>query len=255
MQSLPRWRVLHRRLELQDGEVHLWLADLNRNRSALLGLAGVLALDECAKASRFRLDRDRQRYIFAHGVLRTILARYLAALPSNLVFRCGSFGKPELASGAVRFNMSHADDLVLCAISRTAEVGVDVERVRLGVDRAIGKWLESPRARGYLEALAPGARRRAFFQGWTRMEASAKAHGKGLLFDQHVLENFLGPPSPVLPPLAGEGTPEERWWLHDFSPRRGYIAAVAARGGPPKLRYWKWRAHDLPVRMTTTSTA
>jgi 4'-phosphopantetheinyl transferase len=226
------WSVPHGPLELKRGEIHLWRAALNREgMKALPALARTLSADELAKAGRFRSERDRNRYIHAHGCLRAILARYLKTTPGEPVFRYGPKGKPELGKGVVRFNMSHSHDLVLCAISRAGHVGVDVERVRPGVEKDLAACL-SPTALRALEAIPPAARRRAFFQGWTRMEAYSKARGEGLESGLETFEVFLG-------------EQPRRRRLHDFSPRTGFVGALATRWGKCSLGYWKWRAHEV----------
>jgi 4'-phosphopantetheinyl transferase len=211
----PSWLTRHGPRGLEDDDIDVWRAELQRHSDALPALARTLSPDELARAGRFRQERDRKRYIFAHGVLRVILARYLERTPQSLSFRYGPAGKPHLARGAVRFNLSHAGDLVLCAVSRTPHVGVDVEQLRPGFEPVM-RWLCSP------------ALRRDFFQGWTRLEAQAKARGEAPRLNPRSFAACMA------------GAPGRHWWLQDFSPRRGYVAAVAARGREPRLRYWEW---------------
>src|SRR6266571_3585796 len=245
MPSLLSSNALSGPLELRKWEIHVWQADLDRNTNAVPALKKTLGPEELAKAGRFRVERDRKRYIIAHGALRNILARYLKTTPRESVFRYGPAGKPELASGAVRFSMSHADDLFLCAISLARDVGLDVERVRPGVDQVVAGWLSSPRARRCLEALPQPARRRAFFQGWTRLEAYVKARGEGPILNQETFEACLDLRGPVLPSPRGHDGPHERWWFHEFTPRKGYVAALAAQSPKPRLRFWHWQPDDL----------
>lgn len=237
------WNSPHGPLELKSGEIHLWQADLDRNMNALQALEQTLAPEEIAKAGQFRLEVDRNRYIVAHGVLRTILARYLDTMPGEPVFRYGPQGKPELATGQVRFNMSHSHDLVLCAVSHTCHVGVDIERVRPGVDEDVARCL-SPVAARFLEGLPRSARRRAFYQSWTRMEAYAKGCGEGLKSDLENFDGFLNLSNPVLLPMRESAGGACRWWFHDFRPRRGYVGALAAGRGKCRFKYWKWQAHE-----------
>jgi 4'-phosphopantetheinyl transferase len=235
----------HGQLELRSGEIHLWRVDLDRNMNALTALQQTLAPEELAKAGQFRFELDRNRYTVAHGALRTILACYLQTTPCDPVFRYSPQGKPELAGGGVRFNMSHSYDLALCAISHT-RVGIDVERVGDGDDEEVVRCF-SPRGLRFLEALPQPARRRAFFRGWTRKEAYSKARGEGLKSGLHNFEVFLNPSDPVLLPALGEARGQRPCWLHDFTPRKGYVGAVAAPRGKRKLRYWKWQAHERPL--------
>src|SRR5882724_2582613 len=241
--TICTWNAPHGLLEFKDGEIHLWRADLDRSTNALPALKQTLAPEELTKAGQFRLERDRNRYILAHGALRSILSRYLKTTAGEPMFRYGLQGKPALVSDAVRFNLSHSDDLVISAISRGPDVGVDVERVRPGVDEDVAGCV-SPRALRFLEALPQPARRRAFFQAWTRMEAYSKARGEGLKSGLETFEVFLDLSTPGLPPTVGDGGRERRWWLQDFAPRRGYAAALAAQGEKCGLTFWKWQPRD-----------
>ncbi|MEO7987158.1 MAG: 4'-phosphopantetheinyl transferase superfamily protein [Gemmatimonadales bacterium] len=237
------WHVPDNVPKLKCDEIHLWRASLDANRHALTALEHTLTADELAKAGRFRFELDRDRYILAHGALRTILARYVTATPRELAFRCGAQGKPELASGVVHFSLSHSHDLFVCAIGHTPSLGVDVERVRPGVAEAVGGFL-SPRARRALEALPQRARRQAFFQGWTRLEAYSKAWGGGLMSGLENFELFLDPGNAVLLPPVSNEDHQRRWWVQEFSPRRGYVGALAAPWGTYRVRHWKWRPDE-----------
>lgn len=237
------WTSPPRRLELNGSEVHLWRVDLDRHPSAIPAVAQTLAPEERRQAAAFRSERDRHHYILARGALRSILALYLQTKPGGIVFCYGAQGKPELAGGPVRFNVSHSGALALYAISNARDVGVDVERVRPGMERDVAGWFLSLRGIRFLEALPPRARRRAFFQGWTRMEAYSKARGEGIVAGLKNFETFLGGSDSVS--LCAPGGPPKAtpWWLHDFRPRAGYVAALAAQGGKCGIKYWNWHVH------------
>ena len=166
-------------IKLRRGKVHIWRADLSSNREALSALERTLAPGERQRADQFRFHTDRNRYILAHGLLRSLVAAYLNIPPGEPVFRSGPQGKPELANESLRFNLSHSHELVVCAIGRAGDVGIDVELVRPGVEEDFTRRL-SPEALLWLGALPKPVRRRAFFQAWTRMEAYWKARGQGL---------------------------------------------------------------------------
>ena len=104
-----RWTGPPGSAKSKHAEIHLWRVDLDRNAHSLLALESSLAPEERAKASAFRLERDRNRYIMAHGALRTILAWYLKAAPGELVFRCGVRGRPELADDAYTIVLTSGD--------------------------------------------------------------------------------------------------------------------------------------------------
>jgi phosphopantetheinyl transferase len=118
---------------------------------------------------------------------------------------------------------------------------VGIERIRAGVEEEISGWFFSLRAIRYLEALPQQLRRRTFFQAWTRMEAYGKALGLGVTVNFENIEALLSTPDAW---FRGAGnTPAESvpCRLQDFQPRKGYTAALAARGGECKLKYWNWQ--------------
>jgi 4'-phosphopantetheinyl transferase len=217
MPSRPSWHARRDPCDLTDGDLHVWRADFRRRSSTLPALTSTLSPDELEYAGRFRRGRDRRRFLFARGVLRSILARYLGRAPAELSFRYSRAGKPGLERDVVHFNLSHAGDLVVCAVTRAHHVGVDVERVRPGLD-ALMRWL-----------CGPAERRREFFRGWTRLEALAKARGAVPALDQPSFRALL------------DGYRGRHWWLRDFVPADGYVAAVASRGAAePQVTFWQW---------------
>ncbi len=181
---------------------------------AVDALAGCLRDDERQRAWRFRLARDRRRYVVARGRLRQLLAARLGSHPRAVELTCGAHGKPCLAPGSAavdwRFNVSHSGDFALFAFCRGREVGVDVEAVQPMQDAdAVARQFFSQGELQAYRALAPRDRELGFFTFWTRKEAYLKALGGGL---QSPLSEFDAPPG---------------WRLRSFSPAPGHAAALA----------------------------
>jgi 4'-phosphopantetheinyl transferase len=214
-------------------EVHVWRVPLDRPESETNTLRAVLSEEERARARRFRFTRHQAHYTVAHGALRMILSRYLAAPASGLRYHTNQYGKPALADGAdLRFNLSHSDDLALVAVTRGREVGVDLERVRPDVDVLdLAASYFSAGEVNTLRSLAPELRVQSFFACWTRKEAYIKAIGKGL---SQALDRFdvsVEPESDAAL-LRCEDDPSEvaRWDLRSVRPGPGYIGALAVDG-------------------------
>jgi 4'-phosphopantetheinyl transferase len=171
---------------LPAGEAHVWWTYIDREPADLELLQAALPPDERERASRFRLARDRRRFLVARSLLRLLLGRYAGRLPAELRFRYGPAGKPALAAedlGWLRFNLSHSAELLVVAVAAEREVGVDVERVDEELDwSALCRFLPEAEQAGLaaLETQPPSIRRRAFFQAWTGQEAWLKALGQGL---------------------------------------------------------------------------
>ena len=198
--------------------VDVWLVSLDASPAR----RSVLSEDERERASRYRAPEARERFVVTRAALREILGRYSGLAPEGLRFgypcACGradcapSSRKPRLdLETDLRFNVSHTEGLALIAVTRGREVGVDVERVKPGIEI-------EPLAKHVLGALPEGDRLEAFYRSWTRREAHAKARGDGLA------------------PPGDNG----RWWLTDLTPAPGYQAALAVEGGacPVRMREW-----------------
>jgi len=121
----------------------------------------------------------------ARGTLRRVLGRYLNREPSDVRFEYGPWGKPSLArpdsESGLCFNLSRSHDLMLMALTRGHEVGVDLEHT--GRDRPVLELairFFAPGDAKALEDLPDGERTRAFYRLWTSKEARLKAAGTGL---------------------------------------------------------------------------
>ena len=241
-----QWEIPPSGLNLTPAEVHIWQAALDLPPDRVERLCGLLSPAERAKAERFHFERDRRRFIVAHGTLRLILGRYLAIGPERVLFRYGEHGKPFLADKAARnvlqFNMSHAQELALYAFNLERAIGVDIEYLRPQTDvEALAIRFFSPRESAMLLALPAEQKLAAFFRGWTRKEAYLKAKGVGLSqpLDQFTV-SFVGDQPARL--LETHNDPEEadRWSLQALNPAPCYAGAVAVEGHHWALKCWQW---------------
>jgi 4'-phosphopantetheinyl transferase len=169
---------------IDDGEVHLWRARLDRPESDVAAASAVLSADELERANRGS-SVVRRRRILSRSALRHTLAGYLGVAPVAVSFTYGDFGKPRLREeGAsppgLHFNLSRSDDYCLIGVSRS-ELGVDVERLepRADLDELAGRYF-APAESATIKRLEGESKTRAFFRCWTCKEAVLKAVGSGL---------------------------------------------------------------------------
>src|SRR4051794_3631298 len=161
-------------------DVHIWSAWLDQPGRPLASLSRLLSPDECARADRFHFERDRYHFITARAVLRILLGGYLAIEPSRVTFAYGSYGKPSLAhpwrAANLEFNLAHSHGLAVYGFTRDRALGVDVEYIRRLEDmEQVAALVFSPRELAAFRAVPREAQGQAFFNGWTRKEALAKA--------------------------------------------------------------------------------
>jgi 4'-phosphopantetheinyl transferase len=234
-------------LALAPGEVHVWRACVCLPAASVKELQRTLAADELDRARRYRFLKDRQRFIVARGVLRSILGRYLQLEPGRICFCYSAYGKPALDSSAgqpsqLSFNVAHSGDLALYALTLRQRVGVDLERVRLDLDyEQVAEQFFSPHERSALRTLPAQHRHEAFFSCWTRKEAYIKARGAGLSMPLEQFTVSLTPGEPArLLDVAGDPHEGARWSLWGLEPGPGYAGALAVEGAVQPLHYWHW---------------
>jgi 4'-phosphopantetheinyl transferase len=223
--------------KLAGGAVHLWRAVLEQEPERLAALAATLAPEEQARAARFYFPRHRAHFIAARGLLRELLARYLAAPPAALRFTYGPYGKPalaaECATADLHFNVSHSGGQALYAVAHGRAVGVDIEEIKPdNWNLTIAQHFFSAREQAALQALPSHLQTQAFFNCWTRKEAYLKATGAGLTLRLDAFDVSLAPGEPAAL-LRNEDDPQavHRWSLQELDVGDGYAAALAVAVG------------------------
>ena len=81
-----------------------------------------------------------------------------------------------------------------------------------------------------LAALAPDARREAFFRIWTRKEAYVKARGEGLCYPTRSFRCLHRDGDDALIDDERDGQARDRWRVSDLDAPPGFAAALAAEG-------------------------
>jgi 4'-phosphopantetheinyl transferase len=139
---------------------------------------------EQERAARFRRPEDRVRFLVGRAALRQVLGTWLDCDPTALRFRYGPHGKPVLDGSeqtTPHFNLAHSGNLIVLAFHPSRRVGVDVERLRPGLDwQPIARRVLPAAAVSRLESLPPEQGDAAFLEAWCRLEARLKASGEGL---------------------------------------------------------------------------
>jgi 4'-phosphopantetheinyl transferase len=220
---------------------------LHREPDELAGLSDCLHPDERDRASRFHARRDRDRFVAGRGLLRHILGRYVGRAPSRIHLDYTRTGKPFLPDDPdVHFNLSHAADLALVAVSVYGPVGVDIERVPSSgvVDSTGGRVLSSPE-REELGRLSGRSRCERFTWLWARKEAYIKADGRGLQLQLDLIDVATSPDRVLLREQgSSRWAPCRRWVLRDIAVDPGYAAAVAAAGSDCTIVPFTWESRS-----------
>ncbi len=247
MDTSCSWLAPPEALTVIRDEVHVWRASLDIPDEQIEKLLKTLSPDERKRSEKYHFRRDRQNFVAARGILRNILAGYLGTEPEKIIFSYSPYSKPFLSGPFsdrdLSFNLSHAKDLAMYAVTRKRKVGIDIEypRQEFQWNDIVERCFSSPE-KAELLALPEKNRHRAFFTYWTRKEAFLKANGIGLSTEikdvnvtlKHDRSSYLLRPICAL-------RDDDYWSLIDLNPGFGYLAALAVEGDGLSVRCWQWR--------------
>lgn len=173
-------------LPLNDCQVDLWCVHSEHIVDARLfdEYRQRLPKEEVSRADRFVLERSRQESLITRMLVRTVLSHYTGHDIGAWRFARGAHGKPSVAWPAgvpLEFNLSHADGLVVCAVTGGCEVGVDAENLNRKTDHlALARRYFAPAEAAAIEHAPPKSQAALFLRFWTLKEAFIKARGLGL---------------------------------------------------------------------------
>lgn len=162
----------------------------------------LLDADERRRAAAFIFQRDRDRFVRAHGYLRRRLGAFLDLPPQDVPIVAPKNEKPFVEGRRVDFSLSHSGDHAVVAVTDAGDIGIDLELVdrsqRFADDlEGLAHSCLTPCEQDALAA-APGRRRvRRFMAYWTAKEARMKLTGQGLALDPQEIELALWDGAPV----------------------------------------------------------
>lgn len=145
----------------------------------------ILSAVERNRASAFKFNSHRDRYIQTHAVLRQILAYHVKLPTSQIVLQYNQYGKPSLVDGlahsSIEFNLTHSGNQALVAVSRNRVVGVDIELIDQKLDfEKLAHHTFTSRECAQIFDQPLHHQRSKFYDFWTCKESFVKAVGMGL---------------------------------------------------------------------------
>jgi 4'-phosphopantetheinyl transferase len=232
-------------------DIDIWLTYYNEmiDDRQLPRLRSLLSDEEAARESHFYFADDRKRYLVTRAMVRMLLSRYAPIAPERWVFSKNAYGRPVIADAIAAaeteardlfFNLSHTRGLIVLAVTRGRELGVDVENIAARtVSLDIAKHFFSADEVAELARVAPDRQQDRFFEYWTFKESYIKARGMGLSLPLNGF-SFEFPQCEAVriridPALEDQ---DEHWSFWQYRPSAGYLMALCAErtgGRPPSI--------------------
>ena len=241
-------------LRLEGDAVDIWLTSLAEvSDSGLSTYEALLSETERDRWRRFKVRGAADQYIVGRALLRTTLSRYAPVPELAWIFATNDYGCPYISQPAssrtLRFNLSHTEGLVACAVTRGNEIGIDVENTARPLDPL--ELAPTVFAAPEIDRVATATeedRRALFFAYWTLKEAYIKARGMGVSLP---LDGFWFELDDIPHIHFAASCPDrpERWHFRRWqaTPNHTLAAAVAtASQRPPRFRR-RWVVPDAPA--------
>jgi 4'-phosphopantetheinyl transferase len=233
-------------LNLEHNQVDIWLARDAQLRDAdvLENLSQSLSVEEHARVARMHFPEGRHQQLVTRGLARHVLSSYVPGIaPAEWLFERNEHGRPGIAGSlalarGLHFNLAHTPGLVVMAVARDAEIGVDVERADQRAPLAVARRYFSAAEITAMEALPAGEQARRFRRLWTLKESYLKAIGTGVSGGLGSVTFHFGPDGVRCEREADAAA--ARWVFREFDVDGEFLLALAFRN----------RGDDTPPRVT-----
>ncbi len=174
--------------ELGPNQVVIFTIDLQTWRAenkSYKPLIEMLDDVEYRRYANFKFEPSKVTFLAGRTQLKQMLAHYLGVGIEHINFRYNEFGKPELNKPwKIAFNVSHSGDKLVIGISRSHNLGIDIEQVKPSRDiLSIAKSFFANNEYALLEKLPEKDQILAFYKLWSLKESYIKAKSQGLAID------------------------------------------------------------------------
>lgn len=229
-------------IKLPEGEIHLWVVrDKEVQDPALLDrYRAFLNEEEARQHRRFIFDRHRHQYLVTRALIRSTLSAYCPEVaPPDWRFAKNPYGRPHavnLPKGReLHFNLSHAEGLVVAALSTQRAMGVDVEIMdrKVAVEQLAQRFFSFRETEDLLD-LGESKQAARFFDLWTLKEAYIKACGMGLSIPLDQFSFIFPEPGKIDIQFSAqrEDQPDQwRFWQLEAGPEYKLALGIKAEAG------------------------
>ena len=160
--------------------------------------------------------KDRHRSLFGKLLLRLLLIKYDFSEKILEDLKITTYGR-YFIDESIDFNISHSEDIVICAISRSLRIGIDVEYINDTIN--VSDFTSVMQEKEYLDVLNSNIPSNSFYQLWTKKEAIIKADGRGLSYnvlDIDLLDGYARTKDNII------------WYLEELNIEENYFSHIAS---------------------------
>ncbi len=226
--------------KLPEDEVHVWVARIEEFSFANLMVTADrwLTATERGRLQRFYFEEHKKQLLLGRVLMRQVLSRYEEIAPAQWQFYYNEYGKPSLTvelqaelSSPLYFNLSHSQGVLVLAVARLEEIGIDIEcntRSRR-VEKIAQRYFSNAEVAEVL-ALNDSKRLGRFYDLWSLKEAYIKACGMGLAIDLGHFSFSFAQADKINIQFADQRDDDaSRWQFWQLNAVEGFNLALAAK--------------------------
>lgn len=163
---------------------HVWYVDVAVCAGALQSWqdrAGALDVATRARLDQIKNDNERKTRFTVHSALRVLIEHTKGPSWRNKPLVYSSAGKPSMPGLGQSLSLSHTKGVGLIALSPSPTVGVDIEARHRCIKMQPERQQAIISAAGAVSQMSAQQQTQlSFISAWVRLEACAKATGRGL---------------------------------------------------------------------------
>ena len=217
--------------DLSSDIIHVWIADIQKAMAQAEYFLSILSEDEKKKATDYKFEKDKNRYLISRGLLRELVSGYTGDLPENVEFSYSQTGKPflsEYKNCTLKFNLSHSGNFAIYAFALGKEIGIDIEYIRnLENLNNLAKTALSDLELKDFTASPEEKMLDVFFRYWIHKEAYLKAAGTGITDSIKSIEFIHGNGGKLNLAEKECSDLNLNWNFHEIIPGKNYKAVLA----------------------------
>lgn len=215
------------------GQIDVWICRLAKLPA---GSLEVLSQSERERAAKFAVRRPAKAFIQRRTIIRNLLSEHLGIPATEIEIEESQSGKPSIINPnvetALGFSIANSTDILIVALARGMETGVDVEVLHPPSDiQNLALRYFTDREVKHVQSLPESCATIGFLKLWTRKEAIMKAHGDGMKLGLGNIDvSEISDQTPV--EIYGRS-----YFVKDLYAPAGYIAALASDHAIPDIHY------------------
>lgn len=170
--------------KIHDDNFDTCCIDIRGFKDYIFDVKEYLSSEELKRSERINFKKTKEFFCLRKGLIRIVLSNYLNIHPKEIEYFYTRNGKPYFSQKIYKdiyFNISHSKELLLVGISTKGNIGVDVEKLNMGLNVSLlAESVLSLKEMNLWRHLDQDVRVRSYYKAWVQKEAISKALGVGI---------------------------------------------------------------------------